>query len=391
MITTKVINRIINIDLPRSRSAFLWGARKVGKTTFLKQKYGSSTYYDLLKTDLFIEFNKEPSRFREELIALKKSGKLKQPIIVDEVQKVPKLLDEIHLLIEQEKMSFILCGSSARKLKRTGVNLLGGRAWRFSMLPLATKELGKSFDLLIALNRGLIPAHYFDDHYERTIRSYVNDYLKEEIRDEGLTRNLRSFSQFLEIAAISNSQMINYSNIARDCGVDTKTVIEYYQILLDTHLGYLIEPYKKKKKRQIIENKPKFYFFDTGVVSSMNQRVIKSNKGAEFGNAFEHFILMELIAFNSYKEKDVSINYWRTKVGDEVDFIIDKGKIAIEVKGAKRIDRNDLKSMRIFIDEHSPKRAIVISQEPRMRVTENGIEIVPWRSFLKMLWDGKIF
>lgn len=390
MYSEKVIKRILDVGLPRGQSAFLWGARKTGKTTLLKQKFPKSTYYDLLETDLLLRLTKEPYRLREEINALIQEKKLKTPVIIDEVQKAPALLDEVHALIERKKISFILCGSSARKLKKAGTNLLGGRAWGLKLFPLTSLELGNNFDLLTALNRGLLPSHYLTKNFHRSLKAYTNDYLKEEIRDEGLTRNLPAFSRFLEVASLCNGEMINYSNIARDCGVDSKTVAEYYQILNDTMLGTFIEPFKKKKKRDIITSTPKFYLLDTGVVGQMNQRIIQTTKGAEFGRAFEHFILMELLAHRSYRELDYPIEYWRTKTKEEVDFIIDKGRIALEVKGTGRVDLRDLKGLKIFMEEHRPQKAIVVCCEKRLRRTDDNIDIMPWNLFLKKLWSNEL-
>lgn len=211
-------------DLAPGQSAFLWGARKTGKSTYLKQQFPRSLVYNFLDTDLVFEFSKRPARLREQLLA-QDSAVLKQPIILDEVQKVPQLLDEVHWLIENEGLQFILCGSSARKLKRGQANLLGGRAWRFERFPLISTEL-KSVDLLRALNHGLIPSHYLTEPYQKSLRAYVTDYLKEEVFAEGLARNVPAFSRFFEAMGYSHGELTNYSNIARDCGVDSKTVKE---------------------------------------------------------------------------------------------------------------------------------------------------------------------
>ena len=215
----------MKIKLPKGQSAFLWGARKTGKSFYLKHHFPRSIYYDLLETDLYFRLLKDPHLFREEILALDKKA-LSQPIIVDEIQKIPILLNEVHWLIENSSAYFILCGSSARKLKSEGVNLLGGRAWRYEFFPLAYPEI-KDFDLLHALNFGLIPSHYHARNWSKTVKSYVNDYLKEEIKAEGLVRNLTAFAQFLDIAAFSNGETLNYANIARDCAVDAKTIKEY--------------------------------------------------------------------------------------------------------------------------------------------------------------------
>ena len=385
---TQAITRSLEIALPKGQSAFLWGPRKTGKTTFLKAAFPDSTVYDLLQTDLLLEFAKRPSLLRERLLAAEPK-RLKGPIIIDEVQKVPQLLDEIHWLIENKGLRFILCGSSARKLKRGKANLLGGRAWRYEMRPLISAELGE-VDLLKALNRGMLPAHYLQEEYRKSLRAYVRDYLKEEVFDEGLTRNIPAFSRFFDAVGYSHGELTNYANIARDCGVDAKTVKEYYQILVDTLLGTMIEPYSRRQDRQVISKAGKFYLFDVGVAGAIIQRRIPQEKGEQFGKAFEHFILMEILAHRSYRELDYDLNFWRTKSGLEVDFILGRGEVAIEVKGSSRIDSSDLRPLKTFIQEYRPAKAFVVCNERLPRVHE-GIRILPWREFLKMLWQGAVF
>ncbi|OQY50631.1 MAG: hypothetical protein B6240_01310 [Desulfobacteraceae bacterium 4572_87] len=332
----KMIDRILNIDLPPRQSAFLWGARKTGKSTYLRKKFPDSLVYDFLKSDLFFEFSKNPSLLREQLLAQSDSV-IRYPVILDEVQKVPQILDEVHWLIENKGFQFILCGSSARKLKRGQANLLGGRAWRYEMLPLTTVEIG-DVDLLRALNHGLIPTHYLQNNYKKSLTAYVMDYLKEEVFNEGLTRNIPAFSRFFDAMGYSHGELTNYSNIARECGVNSKTVKEYYQILVDTLLGTMVEPFKRRKNRQTISKASKFYLFDVGVASAITKREIHEEKGELFGKAFEHFILMQMIAHSTYSELGYEINFWRTKSGMEVDFILGKGEIAVEIKGSRLFD-----------------------------------------------------
>jgi len=383
-----IIKRILEIKLPKGQSAFLWGPRKTGKTTYLKAHFPDSIIYDFLKTDLFLEISKNPALLRERLLAAGEDN-LRRPVILDEVQKVPQALDEVHWLIENKKLSFILCGSSARKLKHGHSNLLGGRAWRFELFPLVSAELG-SIDLLRVLNHGLIPSHYLQgDDYTKSLKAYVQDYLKEEVFAEGLTRNIPAFSRFFDAFAYSHGELTNYSNIARDCGIDAKTVKEYYQILVDTLLATRVEPFKKRQSRQVITKACKYYLFDVGVAGFLTKRRIQEAKGVEFGRALEHFIAMELFAYRSYGGIDFDINFWRTKTGLEVDFILAGGKVAVEVKGSSRVDNNDLAGMNGFIDEYSPKRAIVISNEKQKR-TRGKIEIMPWAVFLSELWEGRI-
>ena len=345
------ISRLLNIDLPGDQSAFLWGARKTGKSTYLRQAFPNSIVYDFLKTDVTLDFIRNPALLREQLLTDRDSAR-KSPVILDEVQKVPAVLDEVHWLVENEGLNFILCGSSARKLKRGRANLLGGRAWRYEMFPFVYCEL-KDFDLLRALNHGLIPAHYLQEKYQRSLRAYVHDYLKEEVFDEGLTRNMPAFSRFFEAMGYSHGELTNFSDIARDCGIDAKTVKEYYQILVDTLLGTFVTPFKKRQGRQVISKAAKFYLFDVGVAGFLSNRRLTEERGEQFGRAVEHFIFMELNAHRSYHELDYPINFWRTKSGLEVDFVLGGGEIAIEVKATSRVDSTDLKPMRAFIEELS--------------------------------------
>ena len=383
----QTISRLLKIKLPKGQSAFLWGPRKTGKTTFLRTAFPDRLHYDLLKTDLFLEFVKRPYLLREQLLAAAEK-QLKGPIIIDEVQKVPQLLDEVHWLIENRGLQFILCGSSARKLKRGKANLLGGRAWRYEMHPLISAEVA-DLDLLKALNRGMVPMHYIEEEYRKSLQAYVRDYLKEEVFDEGLTRNIPAFSRFFDAMGYSHGELTNYSNIARDCGVDAKTVKEYYQILVDTLLGTMLEPYKKRQDRNVIIRAGKFYLFDVGVAGAITQRRIPQEKGEEFGRALEHFILMEILAHRVYRELYYDVNFWRTKSGLEVDFILGQGKVAIEVKGTSRVDNADLRSLRTFTEEYRPDRAFVVCNERVPRVHED-IRILPWHDFLKLLWNGDV-
>jgi len=381
------IRRVLNIDLPPQQSAFLWGPRKTGKSTYLKAKFPHSLVYNFLQTDLFFEFSKKPALLRERLLA-RDDDVMNHPVILDEVQKVPQILDEVHWLIENKGLRFILCGSSARKLKRGKANLLGGRAWRYEMFPLVTPEL-EDWNLLRVLNHGLIPDHYIKESYKKALRAYTQDYLKEEVFDEGLTRNIPAFSRFFDSMAYSHGQLTNYSNIARDCGADSKTVKEYYQILVDTLLGTMIEPFKRRQNRQVITRAAKFYLFDVGVAGAITKQHIGEEKGELFGKAFEHFILMEIAAYNSYNEIDYKINFWRTKSGLEVDFVLGGGEVAIEVKGAARIEKKDLRPLNAFIEEYSPRKAMVVCNEREERVY-GKIRIMPYRNFLRDLWGGKI-
>ncbi len=382
----------MKLELPVGQSAFLWGARKTGKSTYLRTKYPTSKYYDFLKTDLLMTFTREPYLLREQILALTPE-ELKTPIILDEVQKVPLILNEVQWLIENTDAYFILCGSSARKLKRGAANLLGGRAWRFTFYPLIYPEI-PDFDLLHALRNGLIPSHYSKESAVRDLNAYIKDYLKEEIQDEGLTRNLPAFARFLDSLAFTHGQQVNHSNIARDCGVNASTVKAYFQILIDTLIGYEIYPYSKKIGRDIITKTPKFYLFDVGIVNSLASRELTVLKGAVSGEAFEHYIFMELIAYKELNEMSYAIQYWRTKTGLEVDFILGDGDVAIEIKISDQIKSYQIKGLIAFSKEHRPKHAIVVSLDPNKRkiVVDDGTDILvlPWQEFLQMLWNKSI-
>jgi len=379
--------RLLAIDLPFNQSAFLWGPRKTGKTTLLRKHFSQSIFIDFLRTDTFFEYTKSPFLLRDRLLARGEKAK-KYPVIIDEVQKVHQVLDEVHWLIENQGLNFILCGSSARKLKRGQANLLGGRAWRFELFPLVSKEV-ENLDLLRALNHGLIPAHYQQDNYQRSLRGYVQDYLKEEVLHEGLTRNIPAFSRFFEAMGYSHGSLVNYTNIARECGDSSKTVKEYYQILVDTLLGTFVLPFKKRQERQVISKAPKFYLFDTGVAGSIIRRTIAKEKGEMFGNAFEHFIYLEILAHSSYHEINYEINFWRTKSGQEVDFVLGRGEVAVEVKGSAMVDKRALRPMKSFVELYAPRQAIIVCNEAEERL-HSGIKIMPWRVFLQKLWHDEI-
>ncbi len=385
------LNRILNMALPPHQSAFLWGARNTGKSTYLAQHFPHAISYDLLKTDELARLLAAPHLLREELLSLT-TQELANPVIIDEVQKAPALLNEVHWLIENKKVSFILCGSSARKLKRSAANLLGGRAWRFQFYPLVFPEIPE-FDLLHAFKTGLLPANYLSHQPERMLRAYVGDYLTEEIQAEGLVRNLSGFARFMDLIGFTNGQMLNFANIARDVGVDAKTIKEYYQILVDTLIGYYVAPFHKKIKRDLIQSTPKFYLFDVGIANYLRRRQISILKGSDAGEAFEHYILTELVAYLGLNELDIPINYWRSKSGLEVDFVLDYGNIAIETKISSTVDLSDLAGLIAFCEDYQPRHALVICQAPRKRLLatmgKTNIEVLPWRDFMENLWHKK--
>lgn len=381
------LKRTLAVALPSGQSAFLWGPRKTGKSLYLKMLYPKSIVYDLLDTDLALELAKRPALLREQLSA-ENAKRLAEPIIIDEIQKVPRLMDEVHWLIENKGLRFILCGSSARKLRRGGANLLGGRAWRYAMFPLVTPEIPEP-DLLRILNRGTIPAHYLGDDHRKSLAAYVRDYLKEEVFAEGLARNVPAFARFFDAVGYTHGELTNFANIARDCGVSAKTVKEYYQILADTLIGSFVEPFHRRPGRNEITSAPKFYLFDVGVAGIIAKRAIPEERGEIFGKAFEHFIYTEIRAHASYRGLDYDINFWRTKAGLEVDFVLGGGRVAVEVKGTTRVDNQDLRPLRRFVEDHAPEKAMVVANEKNERCV-GDIRIMPWRIFLERLWAGEI-
>ena len=376
--------RLLAIDLPPGRSAFLWGARQTGKSTFLRERFPDSVYVDLLDADTVLRLGARPARLGEELQSAPEA--VAHPVVIDEVQKAPGLLDEVHRLMETRGLSFVLCGSSARKLRRAGVNLLGGRAWRFEMFPLTWAEI-PDFDLLQALTRGLLPGVYSEPRFRRSLAACVRDYLTQEIINEGLTRNHAAFTRFFEALRFCHGELLNYAAIARDCGVEAKTVRAYFEILQDTLVGYLIYPFHRHTGRQSISAAPKFYLFDVGVAGQVCGRTLTAAGGAEFGRAFEHFLLLEIIAARSYREMDYPIEFWRTKSGLEVDFVLDRGAVAVEAKA--RVRSGDLRPIRAFVEEFAPRRAVVVTAEADRRRVD-GIDIMPYDEFLGLLHAGEI-
>lgn len=380
--TLSTVRRILEISLDGNNAAFLWGPRKVGKTTLLRQKFPGAKYYDLLHTELKTRLLLKPSLLREEILAEKPAL-----AIIDEIQKVPAALDEVHWCLENTKTKFILCGSSARKLKHGAANLLGGRAWRYELFPLTTKELGENSSLVHILNHGLIPKHYLEKSPDRSLKSYVFDYINEEIHTEALVRNVPSFARFLDAVSLTHGQLINYANIARDCGVSPKTVREYYQILQDTLLGHELPPWRKSRNRRLIET-AKFYLFDVGIVRALTG-LRKIQEGTEeFGRYFEHFLIEEIRAFISYREKNVPLSFWRTSTGMEVDLIIGDMDLAIEFKSTTCVDERHYKGMLSLMDDQKVKKPIVISLDKTPRKLSSGIEIFPWTTFCEKLWSG---
>jgi predicted AAA+ superfamily ATPase len=377
--------RKLNLKNPK-KTFFLWGPRQSGKTSLLKQQFPLERSINLLKSDEALRYLENPSLLREELSTLS-PGTL---IIIDEIQKVPSLLNEVHWLIEEKGLIFGLCGSSARALKRGHANLLGGRAKRFEMHGLIFQELQKDFDLLNILNRGTLPAIYNDDDYRSSLRSYVTDYIKEEVMAEGLTRNLPAFSSFLSVAGLADTEVVDYSNIARDVGVSSATVKSYYEVLEDTLLGRFLPAYRLRPKRRT-QKSPKFYFFDVGVVNNLAKRGEIVMGSELFGKAFENYIFHELCAYRSYYQQDLDLSYWCLSSQIEVDFIINHMEVAIEVKGTAKVKVDHLKGLQEIIKDYPEiKKRILVSCDSKSRILENGIQLLFYKDFLQKLINGEI-
>jgi uncharacterized protein len=376
-------NRLQNFTDLGKESAFLWGARQTGKSTLLKMLYPYSMYVDLLLGNEYERYLRNPSLLREVIEAKKPEG----PIIIDEIQLLPSLLNEIQWLIVNRKYQFILSGSSPRNIIRRGNNLLGGRAFRYELFPLVSAEI-EDFDLEKALNTGLLPRHYTAVNADRMISSYIGNYLRDEIIREARIRNITAFSRFLEAAAFSNGEIVNYTNIASDCGVSVTTIREYFQILEDTLTGRFLPAFQKRPKRRIILS-PKFYYFDIGLTNYLLKRG-NIRKGSEsFGHAFEHLIYHEIYSYSHYSGFDYPLSFWRTTTGNEVDFILGDHEVAIEVKASEMAHTKHLKGLKTFTGEYTVKKSILISNDPEPRKT-GEINIMPWRHFLKKLWGGEI-
>ncbi len=376
----RFIERKLNLvkELER-KSCFLFGPRQTGKSSLIRHNFSKYPIYNLLDNETFLKLSYSPKRLREELPANKKI------VIIDEIQKLPTLLDEVHLMIEEYGVKFLLTGSSARKLRRGGVNLLGGRALLKHIHPFSYSELKDEFDLIRAVNYGLLPSIYFSDLPEEELKSYIATYLKEEIANEALTRNVPAFSRFLEVAALCNGKLINYTNISNDAQVARSTVQEYFQILKDTLIASEVTPWKKSIKRKPISTS-KFYFFDTGICRFLQNRGRLKLGSPEFGEGFESIIFHELKTYSDYKNHG-EVNYWRSKSGFEVDFILQD--TAIEVKASKTIGKNDLKGLIALSEEKKLKNYILVCLETKERTVEK-IKILPWEKFLTMLWSGAL-
>ncbi len=384
------------ISLPKKHSFFLFGPRQVGKTTLLKKSFDSKTtlVYDLLDQDTFLKLNRSNKTLREEVQY--RNPKITH-VIIDEVQKLPDLLDEVHYILEKidNPPYFILTGSSARKLKQSNANMLGGRAWNCSLYPLTYQEINmwhpEKFSLLKACEIGTLPSVYLEETREdakRTLRSYTEIYLEQEIKAEALVRNLPAFVDFLKFVAKENGQIVNYSNIAGDIGLDSTTVKDYYQILVDTLIGFYLRPIAGSDRKTLAKS-PKFYFFDMGVkralARELDLELVYSTK--EFGNCLEHFLIKEIIDLAKYFEKDYEFFFYRTKDKIEVDLIVEvsNGKIyAIEIKGTNLIKTKHLNGLKSFSKIY-PEAELICASLVENRIKKDKVLICPWQEVFEIL------
>ncbi len=378
------------MEIPRSvdlaaatskRSLFLLGPRQTGKSTLIRQQLAGAFRIDLLENDTYLTLQRAPERLREWCTGV---GEV---VVIDEIQKLPQLLDEVQLLIERKKLRFLLTGSSARKLRSGGVNLLGGRARSQSLHPLSIHELGERFELDRALHHGLLPAIYLGDEPDEDLAAYVGTYLREEISHEALTRNVPAFARFLEVAALCNTEQINYTKIANDAQVARTTVQEYFQILRDTLLGWDLPAWQRTKKRKAVAT-AKFWFFDWGVVRHLRGTGRMASPSPEFGQAFEAWIGHELKTWCDYRGKGAALCYWRSRAGHEVDFVVGD-EVAVEVKATTNVTNRHVKGLVALREEALLKRHVVVCQEGRRRVVD-GIDILPWQVFCEELWSDRL-
>ena len=376
-------HRIFDIENRLDEAMFLFGGRQTGKSTLLKERFPKAVYIDLLKSDVRNRFKQHPEEFRESLLRYPPETL----VIVDEIQKVPDLLDEVHWLMVEKGLWFILSGSSARKIKKSGANNLGGRAIPETLFPLVSAEI-PDFDLERAVQNGMIPRHYMVANARNRMRAYIDLYLKEEIIEEALVQNVDEFVRFMEVAAIMDGEILNYENVASDCEVSANTVKAYYKILVDTLLGFEVPAYRKVIKRKLYKS-PRFYYFDVGIANHLTKRYHLAPKTPEYGHAFEHLIMQEIVAYLGYTNSDEELTYWHTYENLEVDAVIGDARVAIEIKSKEHIDHDDKKGVTEFAKEHPDTKQIIVSRD-RISRRSGDIDLYYVTDFFKALWAGEI-
>ena len=373
------------LSTPRG-STFLFGPRGTGKSTWLRDRFPQATTYDLLDTREALRLAKEPHTLYRELSALPAGAW----VVIDEVQKVPALLDEVHRLIETQRLRFVLSGSSARKLRRGGVNLLAGRAVTVAMMPLVSAELAFQAEPAKLLRYGALPMALAEEDPRPYLRSYAETYLVQEVQAEALTRNVGAFARFLEVAARQNAQTTNASGIAKAVGIGRETVRSHFEILVDTLLGYWLPAWKLKSANKQVTHS-KFYFFDTGVVRALSGRLPYPPTSEEEGPLAETFLLNELRAYLAYSALDYRLHFWRTHDGAEVDVLCEasNGFVAIEIKSATHWDRRFNRGLR-RLREHMPGTACYGVYFGERAALWDDVYVLPVLDFLKRLWDGDV-
>lgn len=376
-------HRIFEIENRLDEAMFLFGGRQVGKSTLLKERFPKAVYIDLLNSELRNRFLRHPEEFRESL--LKYSPETL--VIVDEIQKVPDLLDEVHWLMVNKGLFFILSGSSARKLKKRGANNLGGRAIPETLYPLVSAEI-PDFDLDRAIQNGLIPRHYMVANARNRLKSYIELYIKEEIVEEAAVQNIDDFTRFLEIAAISDGEMLNYENIAADCGVAANTVKAYYKILCETLLGFEVPAYRNVVKRKLAKAS-RFYFFDVGIANYLTGRHHLALKTPEYGHAFEHLVMQEIVAYLGYSNSGEELTYWHTYDNIEIDAVIGNARVAIEIKSTDNVQPSHKKGLAEFAKEHPNVKQILVSRD-RISRRSGDVDLYYVTDFFKALWNNEI-
>lgn len=376
-------HRIFDIENRLDEGMFLFGCRQTGKSTLLRERFPDAVYIDLLDPDTRKRFTRRNMEFYE-LAAKYPPGTL---VIVDEIQKIPELLDIVHKLMAEKGLRFIMSGSSARKIKRAGVNRLGGRANEEHLYPLVYAEI-PDYDLDRAIQNGTIPRHYDVLDARNRLKGYVNLYLKEEIEEEALVQNIDIFERFLEVAAITNTEILNYNNIASDCSVSVNTVKAYFKILYDTLLGFEVKPYRKVVKRKLLQS-PKFYYFDAGVPNYLLHRFHLQPETPEYGHAFENLVMQEIRAYLGYSDSEEELTYWHTYNNDEVDAVIGDGRIAIEIKSSDHIEAKHKKGLQKFAEEHPETKQIIVSRDHITR-RSGEVDLYYVTDFFKALWSGEI-
>ena len=373
----------------RQKSVLLLGPRQTGKTSYVKNQMATpaKAKWDLLNTRTRMQLERDPQLLYDQIAALEIDPE-SDYVVIDEIQKVPALLDVVHEVIEEKGIRFILTGSSARKLRAHGVNLLGGRASKATLLPFVYDELkaiGEK-DLEEIFLRGMLPPAWNDPDPDGFLDDYISTYLQDEIASEGVTRNLPGFGNFLQVAAMQSGEQLNYSNLANDIGMSRQSIANWYQVLEDTLLGFQLPPWKKSSKRKSVSIN-KFYLFDVGVTRRLSGIGVPADTHSDFGRLFENYIAMELKAWHDYNRRQNTLCYWRTENGTEVDFVLGDD-IAIEVKATRNVSPRNLDGLRKIGEERDFRYRILVCREPMPRMTDDGILILPWREFLSRLWSG---